>query len=291
MARPIWSGSISFGLVNIPVKLFTAVRDRDVHFHMLSKEGHCRLRRKLVCPETGEEYEFKDTTRGFEIAPDEYVIVTDRELDALKPESGRTIEITDFVELSEIDPVYYERPYYAVPDESGRHGYRLLFEALSRSQKVGIARFVMRQKEYLAALRPAERVLCLETMRYHDEIVPAGEIADDAAKGKVNERELEAAERLIEALVNPFEPGRYHDEYREKVEELLERKSQGKEVRPQPAAPHEPTRLVNLMEALQKSIEAARDREGRYPSRAARSGPTRTAGKTAARRPTRKRTA
>jgi len=288
MARPIWNGTISFGLVNVPVRLFTAVRDRDVHFHMLSKDGHCRLRRKLVCPETGEEYEFKDTTRGFEVAPDDYVIVTDRELDALKPEAGRTIEITDFVELSEIDPVYYERPYYIVPEESGRHGYRLLLEALSRSQKVGIAKFVMREKEYLAALRPAGRVICLETMRYHDELVPAGEVADGLEKGKINERELEAAERLIEALVNPFQPEKYRDEYREKVEELVERKSEGKEISREPAAPREPTRLVNLMEALQKSIEAARGRESRHPRHAQAAGASH---RTAARRTARKKTA
>lgn len=261
MARPIWSGTISFGLVNIPVKLFTAARDRDVHFHMLSKDGHCRLRQKLVCPETGEEFEFKDTTRGYEIAPDDYVIVTDKELESLKPEAGRSIEIVDFVDLDEIDPIYYDRPYYLAPDEGGRHGYRLLLEAMDRSRKVGIARFVMRSKEYLAALRPAGDVLVLETMRYHDEIVPAREVVGNVGKVKVNEREREAAERLIEALVNAFEPEKYHDEYRERVEELLERKAAGKEIKAQPARPREPTSVINLMEALQQSIESARHRE------------------------------
>ncbi len=290
MARPIWSGTISFGLVNIPVKLFTAVREHDVHFHMLSKDGHCRLRRKLVCPETGEEFDFKNTTRGYEIGPDEYVVVTDKELEALKPEAGRTIEIRDFVELSEIDPIYYERPYWLVPDENGRHGYRLLFEALSRSRKVGIAKLVMRSKEYLAALRPSEQVICLETMRFHDEIVPAEEVAGNFGKGKLNEREVEAAERLVEALVNPFQPEKYHDEYRERVEELLERKAEGKEIRPEPSAPREPTRLVNLMEALQKSIAAARDRETGPPVQE-RHHPARGRRKSAARRTTRKRTA
>lgn len=284
MPRPIWSGSISFGLVNIPVKLFSAVRDRDVHFHMLSKDGHCRLRRKLVCPDTGEEFEFRDTARGFEIAPDEYVVVSDKELDSLKPESGREIAISDFVELSEIDPVFYDRPYFVVPDEKGRHAYRLLFESMLRSQKVGIARFVMRQKEYLAALRPTQDIICLETMRFMDEVVPVEEVIEDVARGKVNEREMEAAQRLIEALVNKFEPSKYRDEYREKVEALIERKSQGKEVKFQPAPEPEPTRLVNLMEALQRSLAAAK--EGRGETQTGRHDR-----KQAARRAPRKRTA
>lgn len=289
MARAMWSGTISFGLVNIPVKLFAAVKDRDVHFHMLSKEGHCRLRRKLVCPDTGEEVQFKDTTRGIEIAPDEYVVVSDKELENLKPEAGRAIEIQDFVELKEIDPVYYDRPYYLVPDEKGKHAYRLLFEALSRSQKVGIAKFVMRAKEYLAALRPMSNVICLETMRYQDEIVPADDVAGDAAGGKVNERELEAAERLIDALVNEFNPRKYHDEYRERVEHLVEQKAKGKQVKVQEAPEREPTRLINLMDALQKSIEAARDRHG---SAGALPKPRAAHHKTSARRtPPRKKTA
>ncbi|GMU20873.1 MAG: non-homologous end joining protein Ku [Phycisphaerae bacterium] len=262
MARAIWSGSISFGLVNIPVRLFSAVRDHTIHFHMLSKDGTCRLRRKLVCPDTGEEYDFKDTARGFEIAPDQYVIVNDEELESLKPEAGRTIEIQDFVELSEIDPVYYERPYYLLPDEGGEHAYQLLLEALNRSQKVGIAKFVMRSKEYLAALRPTKDVICLETMRFADEVVPAEELAEDLDRGKIKDREVSAAEELVEALVAHFEPDKYRDEYRERVQELIDRKSEGQEIEIPAVQPEEPARLVNLMDALQRSLARARE-EGR----------------------------
>src|SRR2546426_4331174 len=169
MSRAMWSGSITFGLVNVPIKLFPAVQDKDVHFHMLSKDGKCRLRRKLVCPETGKEYDFKETARGYEIAPDQYVIVHDEELRNLKPEAGRHIEITDFVDLEEIDPVYYNRPYWLAPDEKGAKAYQLLLNAMLETAKVGIAKFVMRGKEYLAAIRPREGALCLEIMNFAEE--------------------------------------------------------------------------------------------------------------------------
>src|SRR5687767_9402214 len=148
MSRAMWSGSISFGLVNIPVKLHTAVRNREVHFHLLTKDGTCRLRRKLVCPDDDKEkeYDYKDTTRGYELGPDQYVVIKDEELSALWPEARRTIDIQDFVGLSDIDPIYYEKAYYLMPDQNGTKAYRLLFEAMSRTKKVGIATFVMRHK-------------------------------------------------------------------------------------------------------------------------------------------------
>ena len=266
MSRAMWSGTISFGLVNIPVKMYASVREHDIHFHMLSKDGQCRLRRKLVCPDTGEEFEFKDTTRGFEIGPDEYVIVNDKELEALKPEAGRSIDISDFVDLSEIDPIYYDRPYYLVPDEKGKHAYDLLFEALSRSQKVGIAKFVLREKEYLAAIRPMRDLICLETMRYHDEVVPAKDVGERPARGKINSRELASAEQLIDALVSKFDPTKYRDEYRDRVEELVQQKAEGKEIKPHADKAPEPTRMINLMDALQKSIAAARERADARPT-------------------------
>lgn len=253
MARAIWSGSISFGLVNVPIKMFTAVRDVGIHFHMLSDDGKCRLRRKLVCPDTGREYEYGETTRGFEIAPDQYVIVTNEELNALKPEGQRTIDITDFVDGSQIDPIYYTRPYYLAPDERGVKGYRLLHEAMSRSGKVGISTFVMRQKQYLAALRPMEKALCLEVMNYADEIVPLEEIPGTEAAGEVDKRELQVAQKLIEALSGEFEPEKYRDEYREQLVQLVERKAAGEEVVLQPARQEAP-RVADLMQALEASL-------------------------------------
>jgi DNA end-binding protein Ku len=253
VARAIWSGSITFGLVNVPVKMFTAVRDRGIHFHMLSEDGSCRLRRKLICPETGKEYDFNQTARGFEIAPDQYVIVTDDELNSLKPEAGRTIDITDFVDLASIDPTFYNRSYYLAPDERGGKAYHLLHEAMIRSAKVGIATFVMRQKQYLAALRPMQELLCLEVMNFADEIAPLDDFPGAQHAGEPDKRELQVAQRLIDALSGEFEPEKYKDEYREQLSQLIEKKAAGEEVVLQPAR-EEPARIADLMEALEASL-------------------------------------
>jgi DNA end-binding protein Ku len=285
MARAIWSGSISFGLVNVPVKMFTAVRDRGVHFHMLSEDGTCRLRRKLVCPDTGKEYDFAQTARGFEIAPDQYVIINNDELNALKPEAARTIDITDFVDLARIDPVFYSRPYYLAPDERGGKAYHLLHEAMIRSGKVGIATFVMRQKQYLAALRPMQKILCLEVMNYADEIVPLDEIPGVEHAGEPDKRELQVAQRLIDALSGEFEPEMYKDEYREQLVQLIERKAAGEEVVLQPAR-EEPERIADLMQALEASLahvgrEAGRG-NGRSRKAEAEPAPAKGKGRSAA---------
>lgn len=257
MARPIWSGSISFGLVNIPIKLVTASREQDVSFHMLSPDGKCRLRRKLVCPETGEEFDFGQTAKGYEVAPGQYVLVKDEELKKIKPETGRTIDILDFVEASQIDPLYYERPYYLVPAEGGGKAYRLLLQAMRNQGKVGIAKFTMRSKEYLAALRPEGRAICLETMRYTDEVVPQDDLEGLPGKVELDKRELQAAEKLIEALVRDFEPEKYRDAYRDRVLELVESKRRGAEVK-EVADDEEPPRIINLMEALERSLKQTR---------------------------------
>jgi DNA end-binding protein Ku len=258
MPRAIWSGSISFGLVNVPVKLYSAISQKEVHFHMLTADGKCRVRRKLVCGETGEEVDYKETTRGYEIAPEEYVTVTDEELAALKPEASRTIEITDFVDLQEIDPVYFERPYYLAPDARAGKAYHLLWKAMRDSGKVGLARFVMRQKEYLCAIRPTDTLLMLETMNYADEIVPPEDVPGiEEAGGKVEEKQLKMARQLIEALTTEYEPEKYRDEYREQVLKMIEEKAAGKEVTVAPE-PAERPRVANLMKALEASLEEAK---------------------------------
>jgi DNA end-binding protein Ku len=257
MARSIWSGSISFGLVNVPVKLYTAVRQKEVHFHMLTPDGKCRVRRKLYCPDTDEEVEYSETTRGYEVAPDQYVVVSDEELQALKPEASRTITITDFVELADIDPVFYERPYYLAPDERAGKSYHLLFRAMKETKRVALATFVMRQKQYLAAIRPAESILMLETMNYADEIVNPSEVPGVDDLPDVDQRELKMAKQLIDALAGKFQPDKYHDEYREAVMEMIEKKAQGKEVHIAPPA-EEPARVINLMKALEASLAEAR---------------------------------
>jgi DNA end-binding protein Ku len=255
--RSMWSGSISFGLVSVPVKLYPALVDRDIHFHLMSKDGTCRLRRRLVCPETGQEYEYKDVTKGYEVAPDEYVIVTDQELSNLKPEASRAIDIKNFVNIAEIDPIYYDRPYFLLPDEHGAKGYRLLVESMARSRKAAIAMFVMRGHEYLAAIRPMSDVLCLETMHFADEIVPP-ESMSPPRDVKVSAKELEVANRLIGALETEFDPQQYHETYRERVTEFIERKASGKKSVIQTASEPRTTKTTDLMKALEASISHAR---------------------------------
>jgi DNA end-binding protein Ku len=240
--------------VNVPVKLHTVVRDRQVHFHMMTPDGTCRLRRKLYCPDTGKEYDFGETARGFEVAPDQYVIIEEEEFARLKPEQGHAIEIQEFVDLQDVDPVYFDRPYYLSPAKGGDKGYKLMVEAIESSGKVGIARFVMHQRQHLAVLRVRDHALVLETMHYHDEV---GDVSDLDLPGKVsvNQRERELAVQIIESMATAFEPERYHDEYREQLEELIRERSEGEEETVLAQAPPEPGgKVIDLMEALKKSL-------------------------------------
>lgn len=285
MARAIWSGSISFGLVNIPVKLYTAVKDRDVHFHMLSEDGSCRLRRKLVCPDTGKEYDFEKTAKGFEVAPDQYVIVTPEELEQLRPEKGRSIDIESFVAIDDIDPLYFDRPYYLVPDKNGSKPYRLLLEALSRSSKVAVARIVLRTKEYLAVVRPIGDALCLETLRYADEVVPASELGGIPEDFEVGDRELAMADQLIEHLTTDFDASAFKDEFRERVIQLIEAKASGEDlVVQEPRDTGAKGNVINLMEALKRSLEGVDgDAPKRSKSKPQKSAPASKRSKPAAR--------
>src|SRR3712207_3248787 len=263
MPRSIWSGAISFGLVNVPVKLYSAVSRKTVRFHQLNGETGNRIQQKRVDPETGEEVSYDQIVKGYELTRDRYVIVKPEELDALDPERTRTIDIEDFVDLDEIDPVYYDHPYYLVPDKGAEKAYGLLLGAMEKAGKVAIARVVLRSKEQLVAIRPANGVLMMETMIFHDEVVPHDEIDElpEAKALKASERELKMAQQLIDSLSSDFDPGRYHDEYREKVLELIERKAQGEEIVVQSEAP-QPARVPDLMAALEASLAAVKDRDG-----------------------------
>lgn len=264
--RAMWSGSITFGLVNVPVRMYSVVHNKDVHFHLMSKEGQCRLRRKLYCPETGEEFDFKETARGYEIAPDQYVIVNEDELDRLKPEAGRTIEITDFVDLHEIDPVFYNTPYYLGPGKDGQKPYKLLLEAMTEAGKVGIAKFVMREKEYLAAIRPLKKALCLETMYFADEVTDADEVPDVPVEARVQQKEVDVARRLIDALASEFDPGKYQETYREQMVELIKKKAKGKKIVQPQAEQEEAPRVLSLMKALEESLQEAKKARKRRKS-------------------------
>jgi DNA end-binding protein Ku len=262
VARTLWSGAISFGLVNVPVRLVSAVRPQNVRFNQVSVRDGARVKQKRVSAATGEEVAYEDIAKGYEVAPGKYVVITREELEALDPEATRTIEIEDFVDLDEIDPVYFDQPYYLAPyDRSADKPYRLLVLAMERSSKVAIARFVMRSKQYLAAVRAKDGALVISTMNYADEVVPVREVEGipDEEAVELRDREVVMAEQLIESLAAPFEPERYEDEYRKQVLELIDRKARGEEV-VAPAAVAEPTEVVDLMAALEQSIEAANQR-------------------------------
>ncbi len=260
MPRSMWSGAISFGLVNVPVKLYSAVSRKSVRFHQLNGKTGTRIAQKRVDPATGDEVAYEDLVKGYELTKDHYVVITPDELDALDPEKTRTIDIEDFVDLVDIDPVYYDHPYYLIPDKGAAKAYGLLLNAMEESGKVAIARVVIRTKENLVAIRPAPgNVLMMETMIFADEVVPPSEIEDlpDAKELKASDRELKMAEQLIDSLSTGFEPGKYHDEYREKVLELIERKAQGEEIAIQPEAPA-PAKVPDLMAALEASLAAVK---------------------------------
>jgi DNA end-binding protein Ku len=263
MARSIWTGSISFGLVNVPVKLYTAVSRKTVHFHQLHDADGSRIQQKRFCASDGEEVPYEHIVKGFEVAPDRYVVVDTAELEALDPKKTRTIEIERFVDGAEIDPILYDQPYYLAPAAGAAKAYRLMLEAMRGSGRVAIARVVLRQKEHLVALRATDEVLVMETLVFADEVVPPStldEVRD--AEVEVSERELDVARQLIEMLSGPFDATAYHDDYRAAVLSLIERKVAGEQIAIAPAAPA-PAVAPDLMAALQASVDAV----GRYNER------------------------
>jgi DNA end-binding protein Ku len=256
MARAIWSGAISFGLVNIPVKLYSAVSRKTVRFHQLDGEDNQRIQQKRVNPRTGEEVPYENLVKGYEVGPDRYVIVTPEELDGLAPEKTRTIDIEDFVDLDDIDPIFYDHPYYLAPGTGAEKAYRLLLDAMKESNKVAIARVVIRSKENLVAIRPRDDVLTMETLLFGDEVMEPenlDEIPEAKATKKTSKRELEMAQQLIASLTAQFDPDKYRDEYRDRVLDMIERKAQGEEVLVEAPA-EEPKKVPDLMAALEASI-------------------------------------
>jgi DNA end-binding protein Ku len=261
MPRSIWTGAISFGLVNVPVKLYSAVSKKTVRFHQLHESDGVRIQQKRVCPADGEEVAWDDIVKGYEISPDRYVVVTSEELEALDPKKTRTIDIEEFVDLEDIDPLYYDHPYYLLPGQGAAKPYKLLADAMNDAGKVAIARVVIRTKEQLVAIRPLGDVLAMATMNFADEVVNPDSF-DEAPGDDVDttKRELEMARQLIESLTADFEPNKYHDEYREAVLDMIERKAEGEEIVLQPA--EEPEKVPDLMAALEASLAAAKEDGG-----------------------------
>lgn len=263
MARAIWSGTLTFGLVTIPVKLYPAVQRKAVRFNQLDGEDNSRIQQRRVNSSTGEEVPYDRLVKGYEISPDRYVVITQEELDGLDPVRARTIEIEDFVDAAEIDPILYDTTYYLAPGAGGAKPYRLLLDAMRQSGRVGIARVVLRTKEYLVALRPGDGALQLTTLLFADEVVDPSGVEELEAVGdaETSDRELGIAEQLIGSLASPFEPERYTDEYRARVLELIDRKAQGEQIEIVAAPVEADSPVPDLMSALKASLDAVRDRE------------------------------
>ena len=254
--RAMWKGAISFGLVTIPVAVYPRPK-KSLKFNQLHDEDMGRIRYKRVCSVDGEEVEFEHIVKGYEVEKDKYVVMTDEDFDAVPVESSRAIDIQQFVDLEEIDPILFKKSYYLVPDETGAKAYALLRKALSDERKVGIAKVSFRDKEHLSALRFKDDVFVLETMYWPDE-VRAAEFDTVPADEKVRENEVDMARSLIESLTEPWNPGAFTDAYREAMLEIVEKKLAGEPIE---APPEEaPARVVDLMEALKASVAAAKEK-------------------------------
>jgi len=273
MARAIWTGSISFGLLNVPVKLYSAVARRGISLREIRESDSARIRHHRVAEGTDEEVPYEKIIKAFEISKDRYVPISKDELASLDPKKTRAIEVQDFVEIAEIDPIYFDSPYYLGPADGAERAYSLLAQAMEASGKVAIARFVFRNKEHLAAIRPGDGVLTLTTMRFADEVVPPSELDDvlPSEQPKVPKREVQMAEQLIDSLTSSFDPSAYRDEYREELLAMIERKAAGEEVVAAPEGEErEATKAPDLMAALEQSIA---DVKGKREGRAAKKKP------------------
>jgi DNA end-binding protein Ku len=281
----MWTGTIGFGMVTVPVKLYSAVDRKTVRFHQLAGKSGVRVAQKRVDPSSGEEVPYAEIVKGYELAPDRYVVIEPGELETLEPKKTKTIEIEEFVDLSQIDPVYYDHPYYLAPGQGGAKPYRLLLEAMRETGKVAIARVVIRSKEQLVAVRPMGDVLGMATMLFADEVLSPERLDEvaDAKDVKTTKRELDIAKQLVESLAGDFKPDAFQDTYREQVLALIERKAQGKAITVQPSPEEAAAPAPDLMSALKASLDAVRAREGRAPSGAA-TKPRKAAKKPAAKR-------
>jgi len=267
MPHPIWTGAVAFGLLRIPVKVYTAVRSNELHFHFLHKTDEGRIQNVRRCALDAQDVSYADIVRGYEYEKGRYVLISDEELERLHPEATQTVEIMEFVDVAEIDPMYFDAPYYLEPEEQARNVYALLREALAQSGKVGIARVVLRSREHLAALKPDGQMLTLELMHFADEIVEQTEF-DLPKEEPVDEKELNVARMLIDAMTAPFDPEKFHDTYREGLWKMIQARAAGKTL-PKAAAP-KPLPLIpknaELIDLLQQSLEHSgkprRSREG-----------------------------
>jgi DNA end-binding protein Ku len=263
--RALWKGAITFGLITIPVRLYSAVSEKSLKFHMLHGEDGGRIRYKRECAKCGKEVDWGDIVKGYEFAKDQYVMFTEDELESVGVDSIHAIDVVSFVPLEQIDPIYYNKTYYVAPEASGLKAYKLLAEALEAEGQVGIAKVALREKEHLATIRLKDDVFVLETMHWPDEIrAPEFEELDKSIE--VRDAEVKMARQLVQQLSSDFEPAAFKDDYREALEELVARKVEGQEITVAEAPEEEPTKVVDLMEALKASVEQAKKNKGKKPA-------------------------
>jgi DNA end-binding protein Ku len=289
MARSIWKGSITFGLVNIPVGLYSAEKREEVSFHLLDRKNKARVKYKRVNEETGREVAWEDTVRGYELESGKYVILSDEDFQRASPEKTQTVDILDFVDLEEIESVFFDKPYYLAPDKKGARSYALLRETLKRTKKVGIAKVVIRSKEYLSAVIPQDDVIVLNILRFAHELRDTGELDLPRGKEGVTERELDMAERLVEGMVDAWEPDKYRDDYYKDLMKMINERAEAGQLDEAPEAPPAPKperagNVVDLMALLKRSVEEG---GGRKPAKKAPAKKP-AAKKTAAKKPAKK---
>jgi DNA end-binding protein Ku len=268
--RALWKGAITFGLITIPVKLYSSVSEKGVKFNMLHAEDGGRIKYKRECTKCGKEVSWDEIAKGYEYSKDHYVMFTDQDFDALDIESVHAIDVVSFVPLEQIDPIYFNKTYYVAPDPAGLKAYKLLAEALEAEQQVGVAKVALRDKEHLATVRLKDGVFVLETMHWPDEI-RAPEFEEMDKKVDVRDAEVKMARQLVQQLSSDFEPGEFADEYRAAVEKLVQQKIEGEEVTVAEAPEEEPTKVVDLMDALKASVDAAKKNKKKQPDRKAAS--------------------
>lgn len=268
MASTVWKGYIAFGLVSIPIRLYAAARDERVSFNQIHEVCHTRIKQQLYCPTCDRTVERSEIKRGYPIAKDEYVLVEDEEIKKIAPSSTETMEIRQFVKITDVDPIYFDSSYYSVPEEPGRRAYHLLFTAMEKMKYVALAQIGMHQRDYTVVIRPYKGGLTLHSMYYENEVRKVSEYSD-LGNVELKPAELGMAEKLIEALAQPFNPESFHDEYQKRLLELVESKAEGRTVQATPAARKAP--VIDLMEALQSSLAGVRTTEGTPRKRVASS--------------------
>jgi DNA end-binding protein Ku len=255
MPRSIWNGTITFGMVNVPIKLYSAVESKAVHFSEVHVKDGAQIEHRRICPKEEKEVPYKQIVKGYEVAPDEYVVLDKEEIKAAAGDRGKVVHLEEFVEVAEIDPVFYEKTYYLGPRVDA-DVYRLLHDALRRSGRAGIGRFTFHDREYLVAVRALDGVMALHTLRFHDEVVGGGDLELGARGRKPSTREVKIAEQLVDSLHESFDPRRYEDTYRDAVLDLIERKAAGEEI--DLLEQEEPDQGADLAAALEASLKAGR---------------------------------